>query len=157
MTDTSPMHFRRERVRIETDRHDIEGTLQLPNEGYRSRTTDFLNAHERDFLAVTDAELTWLDGSREPERQEYLAIAVRHIVLVLELETLGVFDESGAEPTPTEREGFEPSDEVDPRHTISNRARSAAPAPLLETARRVTRLRSARRRGAARGRARRRP
>src|SRR5215208_3441039 len=29
-----------------------------------------------------------------------------------------------------EREGFEPSDEVDPRHTISNRARSAAPAPL---------------------------
>ena len=32
----------------------------------------------------------------------------------------------------TEREGFEPSDEVDPRHTISSRARSAAPAPLLE-------------------------
>jgi AcrR family transcriptional regulator len=31
-----------------------------------------------------------------------------------------------------EREGFEPSDEVDPRHTISSRARSAAPAPLLE-------------------------
>ena len=101
MTDTAPMHFRRERVRIETDRHDVEGTLQLPNEGYRSRTTDFLNAHERDFLAVTDAELTWLDGSRETERHEYLAIAVRHIVLVLELETLGVFDESGSEPTPS--------------------------------------------------------
>jgi hypothetical protein len=100
MTDTSRMHFRRERVRIETDRHEIEGTLQLPNEGYRSRTTDFLNAHERDFLALTDAELTWLDGSRDPERQEYLAIAVRHIVLVLELGTLGVFDESGSEPTP---------------------------------------------------------
>ncbi len=33
---------------------------------------------------------------------------------------------------PAEREGFEPSDEVDPRHTISSRARSAAPAPLLE-------------------------
>src|SRR3954452_18013032 len=31
---------------------------------------------------------------------------------------------------PTEREGFEPSDEVNPRHTISSRARSAAPAPL---------------------------
>ena len=78
MTDTPAMHFRRERVRIETERHEIEGTLQLPNEGYRSRTTDFLNAHERDFLAVTDAELTWLDGGREPERHEYLAIAVRH-------------------------------------------------------------------------------
>ena len=38
-------------------------------------------------------------------------------------------------PVRTEREGFEeriPSDEVDPRHTISSRARSAAPAPLLE-------------------------
>src|SRR5215203_2850260 len=43
---------------------------------------------------------------------------------------------------PAEREGFEPSDEVNPRHTISNRARSAAPAPLLETARRVTRQES---------------
>ena len=34
------------------------------------------------------------------------------------------------EPTPTERGGFEPPDEF-PRHTISSRARSAAPAPLL--------------------------
>src|SRR3954469_7589629 len=101
MTDTPLMHFRRERVRIETDRHEIEGTLQLPNEGFRSRTTDFLNAHERDFLAVTDAELTWLDGSRERGRHEYLAIAVRHVVLVLELESLGVFDETGTEPGPT--------------------------------------------------------
>ncbi len=79
------MHFRRERVRIETQRHEIEGTLQLPNEGFRSRTTDFLNAHERDFLALTDAEVTWLDGSREPEHHAYLALASRQIVLVLEV------------------------------------------------------------------------
>jgi hypothetical protein len=94
------MHFRRERVRVETQRHEIEGTLQLPNEGFRSRTTDFLNAHERDFLALTDAELRWLDGTRAPERHEFLALAVRHIVVVLELETLGVYDESGGEPEP---------------------------------------------------------
>ncbi|MGH2970269.1 MAG: DUF6812 domain-containing protein [Solirubrobacteraceae bacterium] len=94
------MHFRRERVRIETQRHEIEGTLQLPNEGFRSRTTDFLNAHERDFLALTDVELSWLDGSRKAERHEYLALAVRHVVLVLELETLGVFDETGSAPHP---------------------------------------------------------
>ena len=100
MTDTATMHFRRERVRIETQRHDMVGVLQLPNEGYRSRTTDFLNAHEREFLALTDVEVAWLDGSRETERHEYLAIAVRHVVLVLELETLGVFDESGSEPNP---------------------------------------------------------
>ena len=91
------MHFRRERVRIETERHEIEGTLQLPNEGYRSRTTDFLNAHEKDFLALTDVEVRWLEAGRPPEKHEFLALAVRHVVLVLELETLGEFDESGAE------------------------------------------------------------
>jgi hypothetical protein len=87
------MHFRRERVRIETLRHEIEGTLQLPNEGYRSRTTDYLAAHEGEFLALTDVELRWLDDSRPPERHEFLALAVRHAVLVVELESLGPVDE----------------------------------------------------------------
>lgn len=96
------MHFRQERVRIETRRHDIEGTVQLPNEGYRSRTTDFLNAHERDFLALTDVEVRWLDSSRTPERHEFLALAVRQIVLVVELETLGIVDESGGTPEPAQ-------------------------------------------------------
>ena len=94
------MIHRRLRVRLETERHIIEGTLQLPGEGYRSRLTDFFCAHEGDFVPVTDAELTWLDGAREPERHEYLAIALRHIVVVLELESLGVFDETGSEPNP---------------------------------------------------------
>jgi hypothetical protein len=96
------MHFRRERVRIETQRHEIEGTLQLPNEGFRSRTTDFLNAHERDFLALTDAEVRWFDSRREPERHDFLAVAARQIVIVLELETLGVVDDSGGAPEPAE-------------------------------------------------------
>src|SRR5262249_38057166 len=96
--DNSLMHFRRERVRVETARHEIEGTLQLPNEGFRSRTTDFLNAHGDEFLALTDAEVTYLDGKRAPERHEFLAVAARHVVLVLELETLGVVDASGAAP-----------------------------------------------------------
>src|ERR1700755_3373203 len=93
--DTGGRHFRRERVRIETARHEIEGTLQLPSEGFRSRTTDFLNAHGEEVLAVTDAEVTWLDGARAPERHEFLALAARHVVLVVELGSLGVFDEAG--------------------------------------------------------------
>jgi hypothetical protein len=92
------MHFRRERVRVETARHEIVGTLQLPNEGFRSRTTDFLNAHGDDFLALTDADVTWLDGARADEHHEYLAVANRHVVLVVELESLGVFDEAGEAP-----------------------------------------------------------
>ena len=79
------MHFRYERVRIETARHEIEGTLQLPHEGFRSRLTDFLNAQGDDFLPLTDADVTWLDGSHEPERHEFLALATRHVVMVIEL------------------------------------------------------------------------
>jgi hypothetical protein len=90
------MPFRRERVRIETGRHEIEGTLQLPFEGFRSRMTDFLNNHCDDFLPLTDAEVTWLDGSRAPENHDYLALAARHVVLVVELGSLGIVDE----PTP---------------------------------------------------------
>jgi hypothetical protein len=92
------MHFRRERVRVETTRHEIEGTLQLPSEGYRSRTTDFLNAHGDQFLALTDADVRALDGAHEPERHAFLAVAVRHVVLVVELGSLGIFDEAGGEP-----------------------------------------------------------
>jgi hypothetical protein len=96
--DTGGMHFRRERVRVETARHEIEGTLQLPNEGFRSRTTDFLNAHGDEFLALTDADVIWQDGARAPERHEFIAVAARHVVMLVELESLGVFDESGATP-----------------------------------------------------------
>ena len=79
------MQLRHERVRIETARHEIEATLQLPQEGFRSRLTDFLNAQGDDFLALTDAEVTWLDGARAPEHHAYLALASRHVVLVVEL------------------------------------------------------------------------
>jgi hypothetical protein len=82
------MQSRRERVRIETARHEIEATLQLPHEGFRSRLTDFLNSQGDAFLALTDAEVSWLDGSHSAERHDYLALAVRHVVLVVELAVL---------------------------------------------------------------------
>jgi hypothetical protein len=93
------MHFRHLRVRLETERHVIEGTLQLPNEGYRSRMTDFLNSHDSDFLPVTDATLTARGDGAAPVEHEYLAVSVRHIVLGAELETLGTFDASGGRPS----------------------------------------------------------
>jgi hypothetical protein len=87
------MPLRHERVRIETARHEIEGTLQLPHEGFRSRMTDFLNTHTDDFLALTDAQVTYLDGSRAPKQHEYLALATRHVILVVELGQVGTVDE----------------------------------------------------------------
>src|SRR3954468_6499278 len=93
------MHYRRLRVRLETERHVIEGTLQLPSEGYRSRMTDFLNSHDSDFLAVTSATIAARDGSGSDEEHEYLAVSVRHIVLGVELESLRAFDEAGEPPS----------------------------------------------------------
>ena len=93
------MHYRHLRVRLETERHVIEGTLQLPREGYRSRMTDFLNSHDSDFLPVTDATITPLEGGAAPEQHDYLAVSVRHIVVGVELELLGTFDETGEPPS----------------------------------------------------------
>ena len=39
--------------------------------------------------------MTWTDGAREPEHQQYMAISARHVILVTELESLGVVDEPG--------------------------------------------------------------
>jgi hypothetical protein len=89
------MQFRRERVRLETQRHIVEGTLKLPNEGYRSRLTDFLNARDREFVALTDVELRPVSGFGEIESVDFLAIATRHVILARELGSLGVFDASG--------------------------------------------------------------
>ena len=101
------MPFRRERVRIETGRHEIEGTVQLPHEGFRSRMTDFLNNQGDEFLPLTDAEVTWLDGSRAPENHDYLALATRHVVIVVELGSLGIVEDpapalSASAPPPGE-------------------------------------------------------
>ena len=73
---------RRERIRLETPRHRIEGSLMLARDGYRSRVSDMLNASERDFLTLTDVTLTPLDGSPS-EQHAFMAIARAHIVYVV--------------------------------------------------------------------------
>ncbi len=74
---------RDERVIIETDRHRITGTLRLPADGYRSRLTDYLNASERQFLALTEVEVTSLESPTRVERREFVALSVGHVVLAM--------------------------------------------------------------------------
>jgi hypothetical protein len=73
---------RRERIRLETPRHRIEGSLMLARDGYRSRVSDMLNASERDFLTLTDVTLQPLEGGPS-ERHAFLAVARAHIVYVV--------------------------------------------------------------------------
>jgi hypothetical protein len=87
------MQVRRVRVQIETERLRITGVLQLPTEGYRSRTTDFLNGQDAGFIALTDTEVVPVDGS-PGESREYVAVGCRHIVALAELEDLGVDEDA---------------------------------------------------------------
>jgi hypothetical protein len=80
--DQQNMDHRRERVRIETERHRIEGLLTLARDGYRSRVSDVLNASERDFLTLTDVTVAPLDGG-PIELHPYLTLARRHIVFAV--------------------------------------------------------------------------
>ena len=77
------MEQRTERIIVETDRHRIVGHLMLPADGYRSRLTDYLNASERDFLALTDVEVTTLEGTPRIEKRDFIALSVRHVVLAM--------------------------------------------------------------------------
>jgi hypothetical protein len=73
---------RRERVRIETERHRIEGAITLARDGFRSRVSDVLNASERDFITLTDVTVVLLEGG-PTELHDYLTIARRHIVFAV--------------------------------------------------------------------------
>jgi hypothetical protein len=77
------MEQREQRVVIETERYRITGALSMPRDGYRSRLTDYLNASERAFVALTDVQLEPLDGGSEPRHREFLALSLSHVVLAM--------------------------------------------------------------------------
>jgi hypothetical protein len=75
---------RQERIELETQRHRITGDVTLAANGFRSRVSDLLNATEREFISLTDVELTPLDGG-EPTKREFVAVSRQHIVFVTPL------------------------------------------------------------------------
>jgi hypothetical protein len=81
--------LRDERILVETNRFRITGLVSLPRDGYRSRLTDYLNASERTFMALTDVEITPIDGGDAPERCEFLALALSQIVFARPLAAPG--------------------------------------------------------------------
>ena len=81
------MESRTERVLIETDRYRIVGDLTLPRDGYRSRMTDFLNAAERDFIALTEVKVEPLhEVANGGVSRDFIAVSRRHIVLAMPAE-----------------------------------------------------------------------
>jgi hypothetical protein len=74
---------RDERVVIWTARHRITGTLRLPRDGYRSRLTDYLNAADRSFLALTDVQLESLEEPGAVDQRGFVAVSLAHVVLAM--------------------------------------------------------------------------
>jgi hypothetical protein len=72
------MENRLEQVVIETDRHRIIGTLQLPKEGYRSRLSDYLNRGDTHFIPLVDVEMTSLDNEAT-QRHSFLAVSLHQV------------------------------------------------------------------------------
>ncbi len=79
------MQHRFERIAIETARHRIVGVATLASDGYRSRLSDLLNAPERDFISLTEATVTQLDGDREVSEHEFIAVHRQHVVFAIPL------------------------------------------------------------------------
>lgn len=73
---------RDERILVETQHHRITGVLHLPRDGYRSRLTDYLNASDRAFIPLTDAEIGPRDGSAESIHKPFIVVSVSQVVLV---------------------------------------------------------------------------
>jgi hypothetical protein len=80
--DAPVIDHRTERIRIETERHRIEGVITLARDGYRSRVSDVLNAAERDFITLTDVTVAPLEGG-PVELHPFLTLARRHIVFAV--------------------------------------------------------------------------
>ena len=79
------MQHRFERISVQTPRHRIVGVATLATDGYRSRLSDLLNAPERDFIPLTHATVTELDGDHEVSKHEFIAVHRQHVVFAVPL------------------------------------------------------------------------
>ena len=68
---------------VETDRNRVEGKINLPREGHRSRLSDHVNRRDTEFFTIVDAHVTPLDGDGEAWQTPVLLLARNHIRLVV--------------------------------------------------------------------------
>jgi hypothetical protein len=78
---------RRERIVLETERHQIVGDVTLPAEGYRSRLSDLLNREGLSFVPLENATISGINGNKDVTEMRFIAVARDHIQIAYE-ETL---------------------------------------------------------------------
>jgi hypothetical protein len=74
---------RQQRVVLETDRYRIIGDVILPAEGFHSRLSDLLNRESVNFIPLTNARVSSLDGGGIEERP-FIAVARQHVQVAYE-------------------------------------------------------------------------
>ncbi len=75
------------KVRIETDRHIIVGTVHPPSVSYRSRLSDLLNQKELSFLSVTEADVYTAGQPKAAiSSVAFLAVNLRKIEMITPVE-----------------------------------------------------------------------
>jgi len=79
------LDVRHERIVVVTDRYRLEGDISLPQEGYRSQLSDYINRRDQEFLVLENVELIALDGSGRDWGTTVLMLARQHIRLVVPL------------------------------------------------------------------------
>lgn len=80
------MERRLEHILIETPRYRMEGDVMLPpEEGYRSRLSDYLNDRERDFLIVLNAKMVPWEGPDAPSEAAVVMLHHSRIDLIIPL------------------------------------------------------------------------
>ena len=77
------LEVRFERIVVETDRYRVEGDVKLPQEGYRSRISDYINRPEQEFITLINVELRSIDGSGRDWDSPIIMLARRHIRLIV--------------------------------------------------------------------------
>ncbi|MCL6520233.1 MAG: hypothetical protein K6T99_10405 [Armatimonadetes bacterium] len=68
----------RTRVRVCTDRFDIEGDLHMP---VGARLSDYINRTDKPFLVLTDAEITQIDNPNDATHDSVAIVNKSHIIL----------------------------------------------------------------------------
>lgn len=76
------MESRKERVVLETANHRVVGDLTLPQEGYLSRLSDFLDRTELRFVTLTDAVMIerTATGATQTTEHAFISIGTDHVV-----------------------------------------------------------------------------
>jgi hypothetical protein len=91
---------RRERIVLETERHQIVGDVTLPAEGYRSRLSDLLNREGLNFVPLSNAIITAVNGKKsEATEMRFIAVARDHIQIAYEEGLNGYVDEDVLNPS----------------------------------------------------------